>query len=308
MMARRKQRPSRDAWAEAEGYSRAAAAGWILLGLLLGLAGSLYYAWVVDPVIFVDASPARLSEEEKAEYIYLVSQSYALSGDWERAERRLAALDDPNVGETVRRQLEQYVQEQRPPAVLRNMARLARRLGAAGPAVALFAPTPAGDATPSPTPTLTPSPPAQATATATASATPSPSPTPTASATPVPSPTPPPAYRLLTQAQVCDGRESPRLEVVTLDALLNDLPGVAVVVAWERGEDTFFTGFQPAERPGYGDFTMTPGVSYSAYLAAGSPEISGLRAEPCADGTLGGWRLTFQNLQQAVTPTPTPEA
>lgn len=307
MMARHRKRPSREEWAEAEGHSRMSAAGWILLGLILGLAGSLYYTWIVDPVIFVDASPARLGGEEKAEYIYLVSQSYAVTGNWEQAERRLAALDDPDLAGTVEQLLERYVQERRPPLVLRNLARVARQLGATGPAVALFAPTPAGAVASSPTPSITPSPPAQPTATATASPTRTPPPTPTASATPVPSPTAPPTYRLLTQAQVCGGSESPRLEVVTLDALLNDLPGVAVVVTWEGGEDTFFTGFQPAARPGYGDFTMTPGVSYSAYLAEGSPEISGLRAEPCDDGTPGGWRLTFQNLQQALTPTPTPQ-
>ncbi|MCA9969168.1 MAG: hypothetical protein KC425_03080, partial [Anaerolineales bacterium] len=119
-------------------------------------------------------------------------------------------------------------------------------------------------------------------------------------------PTPQPDFRLLDQERVCADEPAPRIEVVTFDALLNELPGIEVWVTWQGGEDRFFTGFKPAEGPGYADFTMAPDLSYTVVLAAGSPEVSGLRIEPCAAGQAGGWRLTFQNVRLALTPTAEP--
>lgn len=287
------------------------AAGWVLLGLILGLAAGLWYAWMIDPVVFVEVSPARFSERYKAEYIFLVSQSYAANGDWLQAERRLAAMDDPAIAQTVADLLEGYVREQKPADAIRNLAIVAQRLGAETQAVALFAPTPLpGGAVASPTPTLIATSSPMPTVVPTAS--PTPSPTATSSPTPAPtialSPTPQPNYRLLNQQRVClTDAPAPRIEVVTQDALLNPLPGVEVLVTWEGGADHFFTGFKPAHGPGYGDFTMSPDVSYTVALAEGSEAISGLRVEPCDNGLDGGWRLTFQNLRLRVTATPEAE-
>lgn len=275
----------------------------LLLGLIIGLAGSLYYAWVISPVIYTDASPARFTESYKAEYIFLVSQSLAVDGDWEQAQQRLVALDDPALTQTVTDLLNHYVVQQRPPSEIRNLAILAQQLGAAAPAVALFAPTPIGSVTPTPTitptpllPTIEPSP----------TAVPSETPRPTVTAVPtIPSqPTSQPTYRLLNQQQICQRDEAaPSITVITLDALLNPLPGVEVQVQWDGGADHFFTGFKPSLGEGAGDFAMSPDTSYTIVLAEGSPEISGLRIETCANGLTGGWQLTFQNLiLQANTP------
>jgi hypothetical protein len=269
-------------------------------GMLLGLSLALYYAWLVDPVVFVDATPARLNAGFKAEYIYLVSQSYAGDGDWARAESRLRALADPNLEQTLALQLESYLRRGAPAATIRNLATVAQRLGAHSPAIAAFAPTPpsltpvvAGNgvtrvATPLPTPTLTPRP------------TQTPQPTFTPVPTTAPTATPQPVYRLLDQQRVCErDAPAPRIEVITIDAFLEPLPGAAVLVAWEGGSDRFHTGFKPELGLGYGDYTMVPEVSYSVTLAEGSPAVSGLRVEPCPNnrgGLPGGWRLTFQNL------------
>jgi hypothetical protein len=67
-------------------------------------------------------------------------------------------------------------------------------------------------------------------------------------------------------------------------------------VEWDGGFDRFYTGFKPSLGEGAGDFTMSPDISYTIVLAEGSPEISGLRVETCANGLTGGWQLTFQNL------------
>lgn len=276
---------------------RFSTASLLLLGLILGLAGALYYTWVAAPTIYVDASPARLGDQHKAEYIFLVSQSYAVDGDWEQAQKRLAALDDPALTQTVTTLLENYVREQRPSNFIRNLALLARQLGSDVPAVALFAPTPLANVTT--TPTIAPT--ATAVATNTPTATPPPTFTPRPTFTPAPTrrvePTAQPTYRLLNQQRVCPvGASSQQIEVVILDALLDPLPGVETLITWDGGADHFFTGFKPEQGAGYGDFAMSPDVSYSVVLADGSPEISGLRIEPCDSGLDGGWRLTFQNL------------
>ena len=73
----------------------------------------------------------------KEAYIHLVSQSYAAEGDWNRAQQRLAALDDPAIAQTAASLLETYLRQQKPASEIENMARLAQQLGAQGAAVLL---------------------------------------------------------------------------------------------------------------------------------------------------------------------------
>lgn len=294
-----------------DGAPRVSAASFVLLGLLLGLTGGLFYAWVLSPVVYTDASPARLNEEHTDEYLFLVSQSYALTGNWEEAQERLAALELEDAPQRVARLFEQSLRQGRPAAQVRNLAFFTQRLGGDSPALSLFGPTPQP---PPVTPTQAP---VAATATATLLPTPSPTPPPTRtppptltpSPTPQPTATPQPDFQLLSQERVCDpDAPAMRIEVFTLDIDEDPLPGVQVIVSWDSGSDRFFTGFRPDVDPAYGDFSMMPDISYSVQLAAGSPTISGLRVEPCsqaAGGQPGGWRLTFQNVTEEPTPTPT---
>lgn len=276
-------------------WQRISSVGWLLISLVIGLLIGLYYAWVVDPVIYVNSSPSRLSQPYKAEYIFLVSQSYAADGNWPRAQERLAALEDSALPQTVNTLLETYVRDLQSPDALRHMAALAQQLGVQSGAVVVFAPTP--DALP--TPTLA----SDAAASQLPSPTPLPidipsptplPPTPTASATPPPTPSVELAYQLLSQERACRGDDSPLIEVVAQNVDGAELPGVEVEVQWEGGSDRFYTGFKPDLGAGYGDFAMSPGVSYTVVLVEGSPEVSGLRVEPCDDGRDGGWRLLFQ--------------
>lgn len=293
-----------------EPATRFSLASLFLAGLLIGLAAALYYAWIVDPVVYVDAGPSRLGEDFKAEYIFLVSQSYAADGDLPRARARLAALADVDTEARVAAQLENYLRRGAPAAYTQNLAVLAQDLGAGGAAVAIFVPP-----TPAATPTATPADPESESLPPTPSPTPTTTrlptntPTPTLTPTPTPSltPTPQPVYRLLNQERVCrrDG-PAPWIEVITLDAMLEPLPGVEIVVTWDGGADRFFTGFKPELGEGYGDFMMSPDVSYAVMAADGSPPVSGLRLEMCDSGFAGGWRLTFQNLLVGLTPTPPP--
>ncbi len=284
-------------------WRRLSTTGWLLLSLVIGLVGGLYYAWIVDPVVFTDASPARFNDRYREEYIILVSQSYAVNGNWPLAQQRLAALDDPDIAQTVNDLLETAVRQQRPAPLLEQLAVVARQLGAEGQAIALFAPTlPATNLQPTPTaaiattPTNTPLPITTPTDT--------PIPTPTGTATRPATATPQPNYRLTEQTRLCDDDEAiSRIEVIVLDAFLNDSPGIEIEVNWQNGSDHFFTGFKPENGRGYADFEMSPDTSYTVYLPDGSPEVSGLRIEECASGLSGGWQLTFQNLREGTTPT-----
>ena len=291
-------------------WRRLSATGWLLLSLVIGLVGGLYYAWVVDPVIFTDASPARFSGQYREEYIILVSQSYAVNENWPLAQQRLAALDDPEIAQTVNDLLETAVRQQRPAPLLEQLAVVARQLGAEGQAIALFAPTlPANDLQPTPTPAIvttpTNTPPPAATPTDTAVPTPTATVSPTA--TRPATATPQPNYRLTEQTRLCAEEEAiNRIEIIVLDAFLNDMPGIEIEVSWQNGSDHFFTGFKPENGRGYADFEMSPDVSYSVRLLDGSPEVSGLRIEECTGGLDGGWQLTFQNLREG-SPAPTEE-
>lgn len=292
-MDRRRQRSSwdRDQWLDSRGPG-ATSASMLLLGLILGLAGALVYAWVLQPVVYVESSPARLGDEHKVEYILLVSQSYAADGDWNRAQRRLAALDDPELGNTVGAQVEAALRDGAPADVVRNLAILADRLGVSNPAIAVFLPPGQVTATPtSEVATLTPSPSRTRPATNT--------PFPTLTPTLLPTPTPVPVYRLLRREQLClEDEPAARIEVIVVDPFLEPLPGAEVVVQWELGEDHFFTGFKPEKGLGYADFNMEPEISYGVSMAEGSATLTGLQVVECdADlgGLAGGWRLTFQN-------------
>lgn len=281
----------------------------LIVGLLLGLVGALFYAWVVNPIIYTEATPADLGTEFQAEYLYLVSQSYAADNDWAKTQSRLAALGEAEIETVVGEQLESYLREGKPAVAVQSLAQLALELEVQSPAVALFAPVPAQ---PSPTldtsiviPTFTPTLLPTLIPTPLPSSTPEPTYTPTI--TPRPTATSAPIYRLLSQQRACRFDEPGyEIEVVVLDALLQPLPGVEVLVSWENGSDHFFTGFKPVEGAGYGDFMMeTEGVSYTVTLAEGSPTVSGLRPEPCSSregGLIGGWRLTYQRLILDVTP------
>ena len=268
----------------------------IFIGLLIGLAGALYYAWIINPVVFTDANPSRFSDQYRTDYVLMVSQSFATDGNVELARQRLQVLGDENENQLVSNLLERFVRERRPSAQIESLAYLAQNMGVEGATVALFAPTPISNAATTPTPI--PSPTSFATIEPTATSQPSPTPFATIEPTATPEPTAVSQtnYRLLNQERVCDDSTPPRIEVITLDALLVPLAGVQVQVQWQDGSDQFVTGFQPDIALGYGDFTMSSNTSYTISMMDGSPEVSGLRIEPCDDGTAGSWRLTFQNL------------
>ena len=289
--------------------------GGFLLGLVVGLAVGILYAWVLDPPPLSLTTPAALNQHDREVYTVLIAAAYAQDGDMERARDRLDGLEDPDVESMVVSLAERYIYENRDVRDVRALAQLADSMGQTSAAVRPFIATPTVTPTPSATatrePTITPTKPT-ATSTATRTVTPTRRrATVTATATRVPTrtPTPPPdRFRVAQSVALCDENNGGLLRVYTRDGKGNPVPGIQVVVAWPGESDTLFTGFKPEVDLGYADFVMEEGEEYSVTLmgvdsetaSAACPKAHGTgtqREDVCPDleqGTLPSWQVVFQ--------------
>ena len=102
----------------------------LMFGLLVGLTASLYYAWEIAPVQYVDNSPQSLRGEYAHDYLLLVAQTYAVEQDIGRAHLRLAtlALEEPD--QFVAGRAEEMIAAGLSTADIRAMAAFAKALGA----------------------------------------------------------------------------------------------------------------------------------------------------------------------------------
>jgi hypothetical protein len=75
---------------------------WFFIVVLLGVASGLYYGWVINPVKYVDTTPAKLRSDYQTDYILMVAEVYQAEGDLDLAARRLAVLGDSPPAEIVR--------------------------------------------------------------------------------------------------------------------------------------------------------------------------------------------------------------
>jgi hypothetical protein len=75
---------------------------WFFIVVLLGVAAGLYYGWVINPVKYVDTTPAKLRSDYQTDYILMVAEVYQGEGDLDLAARRLAVLGDSPPAEIVR--------------------------------------------------------------------------------------------------------------------------------------------------------------------------------------------------------------
>ena len=66
-----------------------------LIAIAIGLGLGLAYGWLVDPVQFVDTTPASLSPGYRADYVLTVAEAFAGDGDLLLAAERLDLLARP---------------------------------------------------------------------------------------------------------------------------------------------------------------------------------------------------------------------
>jgi hypothetical protein len=315
-MRRRERRDERGSW-------------YLLTGLVFGILMGLFYAWWIRPVSYTNTSPASLRADFKDQYRALIAAAYLANGDLVRAKARLDLLKDADVYRTLAEQAQHMLAEGSSAEDARALGLLAVELGQAPTAITLSPQVPSTPATRSvapATPFVAPATPfvaapaasetlpadtdpavAVSAEPATLASTdelvePTSSPEPTSTWTPPATPTPTEApealYTLISQDQVCDpALGEPLIQIQVQDASGEPVPGVEIVVSWEGGEESFFTGLKPELGLGYADYNMTPGVTYSLHLEQGGERVSDLAASECestsGDQYWGSWLLTF---------------
>ncbi len=75
---------------------------WFFIVVLLGVGAGLLYGWVINPVKYVDTTPAKLRSDYQTDYILMVAEAYQAESDLDLAARRLAVLGDSPPAEIVR--------------------------------------------------------------------------------------------------------------------------------------------------------------------------------------------------------------
>jgi hypothetical protein len=279
--------------------------GGVLLGLALGVAAGLSYAWVVNPVVEFDTEPWQLRAEDRAQYMVAIMLHYAQDGDLDRAIQRLVEMrieGDPiqAVAETAcSLATTGYVEDDSGLRAIRAMMQFYQLQGKVGCADTLI---PAQAAEPTTvvdvvvaTSTLVP----PATKTPTLPPPDRPSPTPVR----IIVPTSPPRsdFIIVNATTFCDAALSGLIEVYVQDANGDGLPGQEIRVRWDTGEDRFFTGLKPERGAGYSDFRMEADKEYLVDMPGLSdPTERPLAAVACTTPTgesaLASYRVVFRPL------------
>jgi hypothetical protein len=273
----------------------------VLTGVVIGIVLGLLYAWVWVPVEHIDTHPVTLRDDFKDTYRALIALGYTANGDEGRARARLALLGDPDPARTLAIQAQQTLADGGSADAARALGILAAALegqlaSSEAVEVVVVSATHELDATLNASPTAedgTPQSEATDTPQATASATPPPTPRPSQTATP----TQGAPFTLRDFTLICNPNLSaPLIQVYVYGSGNVPAAGVKAIVSWDGGQDSFFTGLKPEIGFEYGDFEMTPGVSYSVRLVTGGEPITGLTPTECTDGSppyWGSWRLNF---------------
>ncbi len=110
----------------------------LLFGLLVGLTTSLYYAWEIAPVQYVDNSPHALRGGDAHDYLLLIAQTYVVEQDISRAHLRLGTLALEEPAQFVAGRAEEMIAAGFNTADIRALAALAQALGATTPAMVPF--------------------------------------------------------------------------------------------------------------------------------------------------------------------------
>lgn len=276
----------------------------VLLGLLFGAAGGLYYAWFVNPVSVTDISPNQLDEENLSGYVLLISEAYLIDQDVDRARARLRTVEATDASGLVAQLADDAFLSADDPQEVRALTILAEALGEAPEAAEVFSGTVVPTSVPLGTPTATFRPAGQETLTPTR--------TPRPTLAPI-TPTEPfiqSDLELVSREVSCNEDEDVGLiEVIVLDSNGEGLPGLPIRVSWEERDDVFYTGFKPEAGLGFADFEMEPELEYSVEIVSLTDAVSGINSTECTTDSdllsIPSYQLIFA---PDITVIETPEA
>jgi hypothetical protein len=269
---------------------------WLPVGLILGLALGVGYAWVLRPADFRGAEPASLQPVYRGEYILLIATAYQATGNLDRARTRLELF--PELNPAVLSSLAQQVVAARGSEdAARGLARLSVALAEQTPPPSFaFTVTPNGSptlrTTPTDNPTLALTVPPLLTATL--------KPTQNSTATALP------GFVLVSREQVCNPLVTkPLVQVLVRTPGGQGVAGVVVRILWAGGGSSFVTGMKPELSPGYADYEIEAGKVYQVTLGDGLTVVRDLSVPACPGQTAvaggaagasfaGSWRLLFE--------------
>lgn len=237
---------------------------YLLTGLVIGLALGLLISLRLFPVRYANANPALLKAEHKDEYRLLIVDAWRTDGNLPRALQRLGLLRDEEPANALASQAVRMRGAGAPPDEAKGLSDLAEVVRKLPPAAGTAQPqsTAAPEATSAPAEESQPSaPPADEPAGDTPAA---------EQPTVAPSSNAGMTFALLERKEVCDDSLPAGYVVVEVeDSAGGPLAGVKVDVAWEGGNDSFYTGLSPKVSLGYGDFQMKAGVKYTVQVGGG---------------------------------------
>ncbi|MCU0497290.1 MAG: hypothetical protein MUF87_08070 [Anaerolineae bacterium] len=273
----------------------------LILGVVIGIAGGLFYAWNLAPTEEFNTEPWQLRADDQAHYVVAIMLNYAYDSDLALAVTRLAQLRPPvdpiqyvaDVACDLARS--GYVNDNSGLTAIRAMMRFYQGQGRTGCADQLIPAAEGPIATEAliiaATPTLPPPP--------TKTATPSGSPqlTPTTEIRAPSTPAPQSAFQSINPTTFCDPEFAGVIEIYVRDGRGQPVPGQPIRVVWADGESLFFTGLQPLRGLDYADFQMTPNTGYTVEMPGLSEPTNQLIASTCvsADGTetITSYRVIF---------------
>ncbi len=264
---------------------------YLLTGLIIGIVLGVLYTRYIQPVEYIDTSPALLRQDFKDQYRLLIAAAYTANGDLVRGKARLELLKDPDVFRALSEQAQRTLAENGSADDARSLGMLAIALGQAPPGPALSVTQPAQ--TPTSAPSLAT--PADLNSSSPAASENS---TPTIEVAPESPVSPEGPFTLLNQEKICEQNlPAPLIEVEVTDKSNQAVSGALVIIAWTGGEERFYTGLKPEQGLGYADYTLDPALVYSLHVGEGSQPVSDIAAAACEDSSgnrfWGAWRLNF---------------
>lgn len=273
----------------------------LIVGLIIGAALGLSYAWIISPIRYIDTIPSSLRADFKDQYRVAISAAYAATSDIQRARARLALLGDEDSLQALSAQAQQMLANGENVETVNHIAQLASDLQGKNIAQSVNTQTvftPLANTTLMPLPNVTDNPP-QTESVSTSDQPQGPPSTATPRPTQTPTNTAGAPFTILSQETVCKSNLTEALlQVYVIDSRKRPLPGVELIVTWDGGEDHFFTGFKPELGNGYADFQMQSGISYTLRIGSGGTPATDLTVPSCpsanGDTFNGGLSITFQ--------------
>lgn len=275
----------------------------LILGLIAGAVGGIFFAWNVAPTEEFDTAPWQLRAEDQRQYLIALMVSYAYDGDLQRTIDGLADLrlsgDPIQAVANAACELAStgFVNSLSGEQAVRAMMQFYQLQGRSGCADQLLPPIqaqPTVEVIVAATPTLPPPP----TKTPTPEGAAPPTETP-AGARIVPTTEPQRAFRLARLESFCDADFPGIIEVYVQNSDGTGIAGQRVRVSWDGGENTFVTGLKPERGADYADFEMESNRGYTIEMPGLSdPSTQPLVSASCVTAagveTITSYRAIFR--------------